>query len=460
MSLSTFITYDLIFLALSIILVVFFLYRRKQKLERQGILYLYRTQVGVKFIDKFAKKFDKILKPLQYFIVFWGYVLMALIIYLFSLTIYIYLKAPATSPLAKIPAVFPLIPYFPQILHIQSFFPPFYFTYFIVSIAIVAVVHEFSHGIFMRLNKIKIKSTGFAFLGPFLGAFVEQDDKQMNKAKKFPQLSILAAGTFANTLMVVLFGLVLLLFFFLAFSPAGVYFTPAYNAVNVSEISGINNVMLGNTTFLEITSNNNTYFTTLDARPSIVDKTVDFIVVFESAPAFNSQLTGAISEFDGKKVTSYDSLRQGILSKNPGDTVDIKTISDGITNDYNVTLADNSGKAFLGIAPLVQARSNFASKLSFILNWGEDPNVYYISHWGNFGIFIKYLLWWIIFINLAVALSNMIPAGIFDGGHFFHLTVQGITKSKKFANVLYRIVTWIIIAALILLMLKWVFNLI
>jgi len=38
------------------------------------------------------------------------------------------------------------------------------FFYWIISIFIIAVVHEFSHGIVARAHNIKIKSSGFAFL--------------------------------------------------------------------------------------------------------------------------------------------------------------------------------------------------------------------------------------------------------------------------------------------------------
>ena len=69
-------------------------------------------------------------------------------------------------------------------------------------LAIVAIIHEFAHGIFMRKYKIHIKSTGFGFfpffLPVFLAAFVEQDEKSMNKASIFQQKAVLAAGTFAK----------------------------------------------------------------------------------------------------------------------------------------------------------------------------------------------------------------------------------------------------------------------
>ena len=191
-----FVVYDLIFLALFTLAVFIFLYTRKHNLKREGLLYLYRTKVGLKFIEWVSNKFPKTLYYSQYIVIFSGYTLMASMIYLLIKFSYFYLTSPVAAQALKVPVIIPLIPYLPELFKID-FLPPFFFTYWIIIIAIIAVPHEFAHGIFARLNKIKIHSTGFGFLGPFLAAFVEQDEKQMEKAKKFPQLSILAAGTFA-----------------------------------------------------------------------------------------------------------------------------------------------------------------------------------------------------------------------------------------------------------------------
>jgi membrane-associated protease RseP (regulator of RpoE activity) len=462
MVISNFVTYDLIFLALSIIFVAYFVYKRRERVARQGLLYIYRTRIGINFIEKFSKKYSKILKPLQYLILIVGYVLMIGIIYALIWTIYIYLKVPAGSAISKIPAIFPLIPYFNDILGIKNIFPiPFYFTYFIIAVGIVAVVHEFSHGIFARLNNIKIHSTGFAFLGPFIGAFVEQDEKQMNKAKIFPQLSILAAGVFANIITMIVFALLFLGFFALAFTPAGVYFTHSYSLVNTSEISSMDTVNFGNNTFLEIVSNNKTYFANIEAKQFIENKTYDYVPGFVSTPAFDSLVKGNILlEADGKRITSYSVYSNILSAKKPGDTINIKTLSKNVVYDYNITLSNVSGKAFLGLQQRSPELRGFVGNVIILMNWAENPAIYYTSNLGDFGLFIKYLFWWIIFINLAVALSNMIPAGIFDGGRFFMLSVQAATKSKKIAEKAYKVATWLVIAAVIILMLKWVFNVI
>jgi len=78
-----------------------------------------------------------------------------------------------------------------------------------------------------------------------LAAFVEQDEKSLEKASNFKQMSILSSGTFANVLTGIFFFAVMWLFFSLAFTPAGVEFdTYTYSLVNVSAITSINGIAL------------------------------------------------------------------------------------------------------------------------------------------------------------------------------------------------------------------------
>jgi len=201
----SFIVYDLVFLVLFTIAAFLFFYKNKQNVKRQGWIFLYHSKVGLQFIDWVAKKFEKILRPMEYVVITSGYILMASIVWLLTFSVYRYVTLPIPEQLVNIPPIAPLIPYFPRLFNLDAFFPPLYFTYFLIALAIVAVSHEFAHGFFARLNGIKIKTTGLAFFGPFFGAFVEPDEKKMYKSKKFSQLSILAAGTFANVVLTVIF---------------------------------------------------------------------------------------------------------------------------------------------------------------------------------------------------------------------------------------------------------------
>src|SRR3989344_4142235 len=173
------ITYDLSFLVIFTLFVIIFLYSKRKNIAREGLLYLYKTQVGVKLIDYIGRKFGKQIRSLHYVIISISYLLFAGIMFIIGQAIYIYLKVPEITSVIKTPPLLPLIPYFPQLFGAKNLFPPFYFVYFLAAIVIVAFVHEFSHGILAKANNVRIKSTGVAFLGPILGAFVEQDEGQM-----------------------------------------------------------------------------------------------------------------------------------------------------------------------------------------------------------------------------------------------------------------------------------------
>jgi len=454
-----FVLYDITFLILFTLGIVIFLYKRRHNLKREGLLYLYKTSFGIKLLERATKKYRKILKPLQYVIVTSGYILLGVMLWLLVKFTWFYLASPSAAKALKVPVVMPLIPYLPNLFNI-SYLPPFYFTYWIIIIAIIAIPHEFSHGLFARLNKIKILSTGFGFLGPFLAAFVEQDDKQMKKAKIFPQLSVLAAGTFANVIMTVLFGLIFWLFFVTAFTPAGVNFnTYSISAVNISSISGISFVTLDNATnytLAQVSAGNKTYFATQSMLDSLNETNATQVILYDDSPALKSKLVGAVYEINGIKITNPQQLNASLSSFNPGDNVTIATItSDKQTRTYNITLSETNGRAFLGIGLLSYESSGVMGKFYSLIAKIKDPFIYYESRIGDIGIFIDNLLWWIVLVNLSVALMNMLPAGMFDGGRFFYLTILAITKKKSIAEKAFKVSTWILLGILALLIIKW-----
>lgn len=452
----SFILYDIIFLVIFTLFVAIFLYRKKHNLKREGLLYLYRTKVGMKIIEWTTKRCPRFLKKMEYLIIASGYALMFFGLWFVIKMAYTYVSSPYIAKALKVPIIMPLVPYLPEIFKID-FLPPFYFTYWILIIAVIAIPHEFAHGIFARLNKIRILSTGFGFLGPFLAAFVEQDDKQMQKSSKFSQLAILAAGTFANVLMTILFGLVLILFFMATFAPAGVNFNMyAVEAVNVSSIDKISTNYLDNGALVQIEANNRSYFAEAQMLNDSISAGGESLVVFEDSPALRAKLSGAISEIDGKKINDYATLNSTLSSCKPGDKITVTTVNkDNKRTDYNITLAEKGGRAFLGIGIIPQERTGAFSSLYNLYAKIRDPYVYYESKIGDFGVFILDLLWWLVMVSLSVALVNMLPLGIFDGGRFFFLTIWGITGSKKAGEIAFRISTWALLGLVVLMLVKW-----
>ncbi|MEK6915700.1 MAG: site-2 protease family protein [Nanoarchaeota archaeon] len=469
---ASFIVYDLVFLVLFSVSAFLILRKNKQNLKRQGWIFLYHTKVGIKLMDWASMKFGKLLKPLSYVVIASGYALMGGILWMITKTVWIYVSTPIPDQLKNLPPIAPLIPYFPKLFNLESFFPPLYFTYFLVALAVVALSHEFSHGLFARLWKIKVKTTGLAFFGPFFGAFVEPDEKQMAKAPKKHQLSILAAGTFANIVMFVLFGVLLALFFSLSFAPAGVIFNSySQGIVNVSQITHIGNVSV--TSLSEIpglvqeglnkitTSDKKIYYAPKEALTLEILENNEQIILFDDAPAVKANLVGAITSIDGKMIRSQQELSSVLYDIEPGKTVVVTTIdSEKQAHNYDIKLGNRNGSAYLGIGFYSRETGGFGGLVSKGISKFKNPNIYYAPTWdGDFAQFIYDLLWWVVIINILVALMNMLPVSILDGGRFFYLTILGITGNASWAKKAYSWVTWFILLLLAIMMGKWFVNL-
>ncbi len=74
-----------------------------------------------------------------------------------------------------------------------------------IPLFLILVIHEFSHGIIARKFNVCMKSMGILLFGFIpLGAFVEPDDKDMEKLPKLNNVRIYATGPIANFIVFVL----------------------------------------------------------------------------------------------------------------------------------------------------------------------------------------------------------------------------------------------------------------
>lgn len=468
-----FIVYDIALLVIFAIIVSIFLYRKRKDVKKEGLLLLYKTQVGVKIIDKIGKKYKRLLKGLSFVSIGLGYALMGGIIYLVGRIVWIYASRPDIVSAVKVPPIMPLIPYIPQVFKL-TFLPPFYFIYWIIIIAIIAIPHEFAHGIFMRRYNIKIKSTGFGFfpffLPVFLAAFVEQDEKSMNKSKKFEQMAVLSAGVLANVLTALFFFGVMFLFFSFAFQPSGIIFDSyAYSVVDVSSITMINNISTNNPSIEDIAiliKNNDTFNDIEVGEEKYVGvreiyNNYNKIALYYDSPAINEKLEGVITEINDVKINSADKLSEELLKYSPSDVIVIETATEDEIKNYEITLGENPENKelpWLGIGFLNQESSGILNKVVSFFTSFKKPNIYYKPKFEA-GLFIYNLLWWIVLICFSVALINMLPVGIFDGGRFFYLTILAITKSESKAKKTFKFITYLFLFLVILLMAFWIFSL-
>ncbi len=467
-----FVAFDIALLIIFVILISTFLYTRRKNLKREGLLYLYKTTWGMKLIDKVGKKYKKTLDVLSYISITIGYILMATMLYMLGKIIYIYIAYPAVVRAIKVPPITPLVPYLPQAFKLD-FLPPFYFIYWIVILAIIAITHEFMHGIFMRRYDIKIKSTGFGFFPfffpVFLAAFVEQDEKSMNKSKNFNQMAVLSAGTFANVITAILFFVVIWLFFISSFMSAGVQFnTYSYSAVGLSSIIWMNGVSLNNPTYDQLvnlskpegldelkTSNRTFLINTAGLNEQTGEK--EYLFLYDNAPAIKQDIQGAIVKINGENITDWVSFSDELSKYSPGQKINITTIDNDELKEYSIVLAENpqnSSKAFIGVGYLEQSRSGVLGKIITWLSSFKDPSLYYSPKYEA-ALFIYDLLWWLVLISISVALMNMLPMGIFDGGRFFYLTILSLTKSEKKAKLWFKISTNFLLFLFFVLMVLW-----
>jgi len=470
------IIYDLTLLVIFLVFTSVFLYKKRANLKKDGLLFLYKTSRGIKIINNFAKKHKKLLDVLSYISIILGFVLMISVIYLFGKIVWLYIFHSEITKAIKIPPIMPLIPYLPQMFKI-TFLPPFYFVYWIIILAVVAISHEFSHGIFAANKKVKIKSTGFGFFPffcpVFLAAFVELDEKAMEKKKVSHQMAILSAGTFANILTAIFFFAILALFFMLTFNPAGViYDTYIFSPVPISSVISIDNSLVTNLTYLQtislvnqtgksiIKTNNKTYFLTQDFL-NFQENREPFIFLYENTSAINADLSNTILMINGNAVTSIDELSSEIEKYSPGEKVYITGLEGEAFRDYPVVLGEdpsNNTKAYLGIGFIPKQSSGLIGKVMNFISAFRDQEIYYLPKF-EVAEFIYNLLWWLVMISLSVALVNMIPAGIFDGGRFFYLAMLGITKNKTTSKKISKILTYIFLFFVLIIMIAWAIGL-
>ena len=101
-----------------------------------------------------------------------------------------------------------------------AFFRPSIIIPLVLALALLVTLHEFSHGIIARQNKIKIKSIGTFLFGIIpLGAFVEPVEKDISKLPVKSQDKISIAGISMNFFLTIVFFLLMLLMLYVVLPP-------------------------------------------------------------------------------------------------------------------------------------------------------------------------------------------------------------------------------------------------
>lgn len=373
---------DLI-LAIIFYVIIFLLFLKyKNKFEIQNkIFVLYKTKLGLRLMDLISIKFKRMLHYISYISIFVGFIGMII-------TFYFLLKG--VFNMIFIPAALPVVaPVFPGI-SIPGI-PRLSFWHWIIAILITAVIHEFFHGVYARLYGVKIKSSGFAFLGPILAAFVEPDEKQLGKKSKHNQLSVLSAGPFSNIILGFLFFLL------------GIFVVAPVTS-SVLELNG-----------------------------------VQILEIDNELPIANTELKlgDIILEIDNKTIKDQEQFSEIIKSHRPGDIINIKTENLTIPVELGYD-KQNQSKALLGVK-VSYVKSEI--KPSIKEKFGNTPLALF---------WILKLVFWIYAICLGVGLFNLLPLGPIDGGKMFYVASLSVLKKQEKARKLYQYMTLITILLILI----------
>jgi len=370
-----------IFIFYGIIIALLIIFRKKIEVQAK-IIFLYRMKWGLRWMDKVAQKRRPWIILCGYIGAGVGFIGMIVISYVLIKNLVSLIVSPAATsgvslvlPGMNIPGLGVL---------------PFW--YWLIAIFLIAITHEFSHGVVARAHNLKVKNTGLVMFGPIIGAFVEPDEKQIRKQEDIKQYSILAAGAFTNIVL----ALVALLLLNFAFTP-------------------LQQTMVEPTGFTF-----ESYFG-------------------ENMPAEQSGILPGtlITEINGQETKDFNSFSADLACLKPGDKLSLATPE----KNYQLTLAENPdspGKPFLGVYSIT---NQFAVKEPFKQGLGKIA--YMVLDWWNG------LLRWFFLLSLGIGLFNLLPLPIVDGGRMMQVFLQSL-KGKEKGDKVYKNISIFFLLVLVL----------
>ena len=204
------------FWGIVLVLEKIFKLRKKGWEVEPGLLMAKTTRFNI-FMDKIARKAPKVWKWFWNIGIVVGFIGMIFIVGFLFINLFVLFSPQSNVTNAVVPLIPGLTIGFETFLRI------------LIPIVIIMISHEVAHGIATRIEKVRIKSSGFLVFLILFGAFVEPDEKQVMATKRASRMRIFAAGSFANIVVgficfILISNAVFLLCPFYSMTPAGVTF--------------------------------------------------------------------------------------------------------------------------------------------------------------------------------------------------------------------------------------------
>jgi membrane-associated protease RseP (regulator of RpoE activity) len=309
-------------------------------------------------------------------------------------------------------------------------------TYGWAALIITIVIHEAGHGIVARVYNIRVDSTGLVlFLGIPIGAFVNIERDELNRATLKQKSAVLTAGPLNN---MILAGASLLMLYLVVST-----LTPLPPDPNAPQFG-----------VLVVNVNSGSLAESVGIEPESV-----------------------IQYVAGQQIVSLEDLGEN-LRANLGSTVDIiwmNAAGDTITRQVALPPAVEPGQGILGVGVRTLSPDAQAVLDRYTGAFGTNPLAlllpptmqqdvvpysdlmaprYESSVLGSAFAPIANMLFWLWFINFNVGIFNALPIGPLDGGQMYGALIEKRAKSQalaKNANTLLTLVMVAIVAAAILL---------
>jgi membrane-associated protease RseP (regulator of RpoE activity) len=266
-------------------------------------------------------------------------------------------------------------------------------TYFLLSIPVVLVIHEGAHGIVAALEKIKIKTGGFAIFIALFAGFVEPDEEEFEKAKKISKLRVIGAGATSNVLFAIVLGAIMLT-------------NPIFGMV-LESIPLFGDAMLN--TFYELSQG------------------VLIISIMENSGAEQAGLLAndVITTINGVPIRGPADFP----ALNPGETASVSILRDGQALEIGLEVMADPQDPERGLIGIMRDNSiPYKPVMNFI-------------DWSNVDFNISMFLLWLWMISFFIGIINMLPLPILDGGKFIHTIIDKRTSEKSV-----NIIMWVIYA--------------
>ena len=396
-----------------------------------GIL-MVRTGSGKKVLEKISKprKFWRAYGELSLWTCWFAMFIVAIMLVFVFIAAIIFPRPdpPSASELVAIPGLNPMIP----------------LGWGALAFVVCLVIHEFGHGIQARAHGMRIRNFGLLLLGPLpLGAFAEPEHSELLESPRRDRQRMFAAGPatnlFAALLLMILMG-----------SIAGQF---------------------------------------VAADPGVHSRA---IVVDSGAEQAGLEPWDVILSIDGEEVATTDDFSETMseLSANQTVVLQVKRYNDSTIENLNVTLTDKyqyyldlgvdsealdnlgiePGDAFLGVNSLSDGtagvdrlagpyHSDFeGGVIDYAVNIPVHTMILLVTPFDLQGVaihpaqeemlgtgdgwlaqtlglegmlFLVNLIFWLIWVNILLGFTNLIPMVPFDGGHLFRDMVHGIMSGLR-----------------------------